>query len=97
MTYASNTQVAGNGDRIAFRLVGHGAELADSKRFAIFTDSCLHEKHRAFRIQLDEDGDDEQRKKQHNQPYKCHDAVEAPLANESYLVTIFLHVAWPPC
>ena len=48
MTYASNTQVAGNGDGIAFRLVGHGAELADSKRFAIFTDSCLHEKHWAF-------------------------------------------------
>jgi len=97
MADASDTQVAGNGDRVSFRLVGHGAELADTEGFAVFSDTCLHEKDRAIRIQFDEYGDDEQGKKQHNKSNECHNTVEAPLEEEPYFVFIFLHVAWPPC
>ena len=97
MANTGDTQVAGNGNRVTFRLVGHSAELADTERLAVFTDACLHEKDRAIRVQFDEYGNDEQGKKQHNKSNKSHDTIEAPFAEKPYFVFIFLHVAWPPC
>ena len=97
VAYARDARVVGSGDRVAFRLVNHGAELTDSERFATFSDASLHEENRTFRVDFDEDADDEQRQKKHDESDECHDAVEAPLEEEPYFVFIFRHVAWPPC
>ena len=48
MAYARDTWVVGRGDRVAFSLVVHGAELADPERLAILSDALLHEKHGSF-------------------------------------------------
>lgn len=97
MAYAGDTRVVGRGDRVAFGLVVHGAELADPERLAILSNALLHEKHGSFRVYFDDDADDKQGQKQEIQAYECHDTVEAPLEEEPYLVFIFHHAAWPPC
>lgn len=97
MPYAGDARVTSHSDGVAFRLVGHCAELADTERLAVFSNAPLHEKQRPFGVELDEDGDDKQRHKKHDKAYKRHDAVEAPLEEESYFVFIFFHAAWPPC
>ena len=97
MAHASDARIAGNGDSIPLRLMVHGAELADSERFAVFPDAPLHEKDRPFRVDFDENCYDEQYGTQNDKSTERHDAVEAPLEEESYFVFIFLHVAWPPC
>lgn len=94
---ARDARVVGRGDAVAFGLVFHRAELADSERFAILSDAPLEEKSWSFRVQFDEQCDDEQRHKQHNKPKECHDAIEAPLEEKPYVVFTFRHVAWPPC
>ena len=97
MAHACDARVVGRSDRVAFRLMEHGAKLTDPERFSVFTYAFLHEKCRTFRIDLDEYGNDKQRQKQHDKTHQCHDTVEAPLEEEPYLVFIFLHAAWPPC
>ncbi len=97
MTHARDAWVVGRGDAVALRLVVHGAELADSERFAFFTDAPLEEKYGSFRVNFDEQGNDEQRQEEHNKPHERHDAVEAPLEKESYFAFIFHHAAWLPC
>ena len=97
MADTSDTRVAGNGDTVASGLFVHRAELEDAERFAVFSDAILQKEQRTFRVNFDEDGNDEQYREEHNKPKQCHDAVEAPLEKESYFVFIFLHVAWPPC
>ena len=97
MAHARDAWVAGRGNSITLRLVVHGSKLTDSERFAIFSNAVLHKKYRPFRVDFDEDADDEQGQKQQNKPYQCCEAVEAPLEEESYFVFIFRHVAWPPC
>lgn len=69
MAHARDAWVAGSGNSIALRLVVHGSELTDSEWFAVLTNAFLHEKHRTFRIDSDEDGDDQKRQKQHNKSY----------------------------
>ena len=48
VTHTRDARVVGRGDRIAFRLMNHCAEFADSERFAVFTNELLHKKHRSF-------------------------------------------------
>lgn len=96
MPNVGDAGVGGRGHGVALGLVFHGAELADSERLATFSDAMLHEENRAFRVEFDEHGDDQQRQKQHDKPNECHDTVEAPLEAESYFVFIFRHAAWPP-
>ena len=93
MAHASDTRVASNGDTISFRPMAHRAELADSERFAILSNAPLHKEHRAFRVDFNEDGDNQQGQKQHNKPHECHDSIEAPLEKEPDSMLILLHVA----
>ena len=97
MANTCNTRIVACGDRVAFGLVVHGAELADPERLAILSDTFLHEKHRPFRVDFDDNANDEQGQKQKTKTYECHDTVEAPFEEEPYLVFIFHHAAWPPC
>ena len=97
MAHACDARVVGSSDGVAFRLVEHCAELADSEWLAVFPNTPLQEESRPFRVQFDEQCDDEQRHKQHNKPKECRDTVEAPLEEEPYFVFIFHHAAWPPC
>ena len=48
VSHTRDTRVVGRGDRIAFRLMKHGSELADSERFSVLTDAFLHKEHRPF-------------------------------------------------
>ena len=91
MSHARDARVVGRRDGVALSLMVHGPKLADAERLAIPADAPLHEKDRPFRVDLDEDGNDKQRQKKHKKTYECHDAVEAPLEEEPYPVTIFLH------
>ena len=59
MAHARDAWVVGSGDAVAFRLMQHGTKLTDFERFAVFSNAFLHEKHRPFRIDFDEDSDDE--------------------------------------
>ena len=97
MADARDARVARYRDAVALGLFVHGAELADMEGFTIFPDARLHEKQRAFRVQFDEYGNNEQRQKQYNKSHECHDSIEAPFEEESYFVFIFRHAAWPPC
>ena len=97
MSHACDARVVGSSDSVAFRLVEHRAELADSEWLAVFPNTPLQEESRPFRVQFDEHGNDEQRQKQHHKSHECHDTVEAPLEKVSYVVFTFRHVAWPPC
>ena len=94
---ARDARVVGSSDGVAFRLVEHRAELADSEWLAIFSNTPLQEESRPCRVQFDEQSDDEQRHHQHNKPKECHDAIEAPFEEKPYFVFIFRHAAWPPC
>ena len=96
MAHACDARVVGCGDGVAFRLVEHCAELADSEWFAILPNAMLKEKHGAFRIYFYENSDDQKRHKQHNKPKECRDTIEAPLEEKPYFVFIFHHAAWPP-
>ena len=93
MADAGDAWVVGRGHRVTFSLVYHGTELADFEWLAILSNACLHEENRSFRINFNENGNDQQRNKKHNNPHECHDAVEAPLEEESYFVFISLHAA----
>lgn len=93
MAYTSHARVTGHSDAVAFSLLAHCAKLVDAERLTSLADTCLHKKHRTFRIDFDENGYNQQRNKQHNEADQRHDAVEAPLEEEPYLVIIFLHVA----
>ena len=93
MAHASDTRVASNGDTISFRPMAHRSELADSERFGILSNAPLHKEHRAFRVDFNEDGDNQQGQKQHNKPHECHDSIEAPLEKEPDSMLILLHVA----
>ena len=90
---ASDTQIAGNSDRITFRLVSHSTKLADFEWFSILSNAPLHEKYRPFRVDFDKQSNDQKWQEKHNKPHKCHDAVEAPFEKESDPMLIFLHVA----
>ena len=92
-TYPSHPWIIGRGDGIALRLHMHGAKLADTERLASLANARLHKKHGTLGIDFNEDGDNQQRYKQHSEPNERHDAVEAPLEKEPYFVFIFLHVA----
>ena len=97
VAHARNARIVGRGDAVALGLVIHGSELTDLERLASPTDASLHEKHRAFRVDLDEDADDKQGPEEHDKSDERHDTVEAPLEKEPDGMSIFLHVAWPPC
>lgn len=93
---AGDARVVGGRHRVAFRLMVHGAELANPEWFSVLPDAPLHEKDGAFRVDSDEDGDDEQGNEKHDKPKECRDTVEAPLEEKPYFVFIFRHAAWPP-
>ena len=61
--------IVGYGNGIALRLHVHSTELADSERFAVFSNAPLHEENRTFRVDFDEDGNEKQRKKQKNKTH----------------------------
>jgi hypothetical protein len=73
--------------------MAHGAELADAERLASLPYALLQEENGAFRVYLDQYAYDEQGPEEHNESHKRHDAVEAPLEEEPYIVLIALHVA----
>ena len=93
MAYAGDTRVAGHSDAVALSLLAHRAKLANTERLASHANARLHKKHGTLGIDFNEDGDNQQRYKQHSEPNERHDAVEAPLEEEPYFVFIFLHVA----
>ena len=93
---AGDARVVGHGNAVAFGLLVHGAELADTERFALFPDAPLEKKNRPFRVDFDEHSEYEQQWTEYNQSDERHDAVEAPLETESYVVFTFRHAAWPP-
>ena len=68
-TYPSHPRIIGRGDGNALRLHMHGAKLADSKRFAVFSNTPLHKENRTFRIEFDENSDKQQWKKQKDKAY----------------------------
>ena len=69
MANSCYTGIIGYGDGIALHFHVHGSELTDPKRFAILSNTPLHEENRTFRIQFDKNGNEEQRKKQKNKTY----------------------------
>ncbi len=48
MAHARDARVVGCGDGIAFRLMMHGSELADSEWLAVLSNAFLHKEHRPF-------------------------------------------------
>ena len=66
MPNVGDAGVGGRGHGVALGLVFHGAELADSERFTVFSNAFLKEKNRSFRVNFDADADDEQGPKEHD-------------------------------
>ena len=48
MAHARDARVVGCSDRITFRLMMHGSELADSEWLAVLSNAFLHKEHRPF-------------------------------------------------